>query len=75
MPVTQRTSTRQHVNYRARAQSQGGRYSTQEEVEGSVAYTDLVKILLDFQLRGHDRFLMRFRELFQSIDSDGAAPK
>lgn len=42
------------------------------DTEGSspVAYGDFVKVLLDFQLHGHDRFLMRFREIFQSIDID-----
>jgi Ca2+-binding EF-hand superfamily protein len=35
-----------------------------------VSYADLTTILLDFQLRGHDRFLLRFRELFQKLDTD-----
>ena len=35
-----------------------------------ISYADLTHILLDFQLRGHDRFLLRFRELFQKFDTD-----
>jgi Ca2+-binding EF-hand superfamily protein len=35
-----------------------------------VSYTDLTNVLLDFQLKGHDRFLLRFRELFQKFDTD-----
>ncbi|KAG9396206.1 EF-hand domain [Carpediemonas membranifera] len=35
-----------------------------------VPYSMLVKALLDFQLQGHDRFLMKFRSLFRQYDTD-----
>ena len=32
------------------------------------------QILLDFQLRGHERFLQRFRDLFRQFDQGGFLP-
>ena len=43
---------------------------TEGEDQAGIEYQTFLKILLDFQLRGHERFLMRFRELFQSVDTD-----
>ncbi|CAG9322690.1 unnamed protein product [Blepharisma stoltei] len=37
---------------------------------GKIAYTDLLKILLDFQLKGHEKFLSKFIQLFRKVDSD-----
>ncbi len=37
---------------------------------GRIAYDALLKILLDFQLRGHEKFLARFRRAFRKVDSD-----
>ena len=39
--------------------------------QGRILFTDFQKILLDFQLHGHDRFLSRFREIFSAIDDNG----
>eukprot|EP00743_Colponemidia_sp_Colp-15_P004572 GILK01004929.1.p1 GENE.GILK01004929.1~~GILK01004929.1.p1 ORF type:complete len:534 (+),score=90.15 GILK01004929.1:109-1602(+) len=35
-----------------------------------IKYVDFLKILLDFQLRGHERFLQRFLRLFRLVDKD-----
>ena len=37
---------------------------------GRIAYDALLKILLDFQLRGHEKFLGRFRRAFRKADED-----
>ena len=39
--------------------------------KGRIAYDALLKILLDFQLRGHEKFLARFRKVFRAADTDG----
>eukprot|EP00937_MAST-01D_sp_MAST-1D-sp2_P001185 g1185.t1 len=36
----------------------------------SLPHRLLMKVLLDFQLHGHDRFLAAFRELFRAVDTD-----
>jgi hypothetical protein len=36
----------------------------------AVAYTEFLKVLLDFQLEGHERFLANFRRLFMQMDTD-----
>ena len=36
-----------------------------------ISYVQFVAILLDFQLRGHDAFLAKFRDVFRSIDQAG----
>lgn len=41
-----------------------------ERPTDAISYQGLVRLLLDFQLRGHDRFLMRFRSLFRACDTD-----
>ena len=33
-------------------------------------YSDFLKVLLDFQLLGHDRFLSKFRDKFKEVDRD-----
>ena len=33
-------------------------------------YSDLRKIILDFQLQEHERFLIKFTNLFKSVDRD-----
>jgi hypothetical protein len=38
----------------------------------TVLVTSLIpQVLLDFQLKNHERYLTRFRSLFRSIDTDG----
>eukprot|EP01029_Cantina_marsupialis_P007920 TRINITY_DN1903_c0_g1_i1.p1 TRINITY_DN1903_c0_g1~~TRINITY_DN1903_c0_g1_i1.p1 ORF type:complete len:660 (+),score=241.96 TRINITY_DN1903_c0_g1_i1:96-2075(+) len=39
------------------------------EVKESVKYGDFVKILLDFQLKGHEKFLAKFRRFFRDVDN------
>ena len=35
-----------------------------------IAYADFLKVLLDFQLRGHEKFLERFINIFRAVDAD-----
>ena len=37
---------------------------------GRVPFEDFLKILLDFQLAGHEKFLSKFRRLFREVDTD-----
>ena len=37
---------------------------------GRIPYRVFLKVLLDFQLKGHDKFLSRFRRLFRDVDAD-----
>jgi Ca2+-binding EF-hand superfamily protein len=37
---------------------------------GKILYNDFLKILLDFQLKGHEKFLSRFVALFRETDAD-----
>lgn len=42
-----------------------------EAVEkGAINYSALLKTMLDFQLRGHQKFLEKFRRVFSHVDSD-----
>eukprot|EP00755_Sulcionema_specki_P011828 Sspe_Gene.49932::Locus_27330_Transcript_1_1_Confidence_1.000_Length_2324::g.49932::m.49932 len=36
----------------------------------SILYQDFVKVLLDFQLQGHERFLAKFVKMFKQFDAD-----
>lgn len=37
---------------------------------GKILYTDLLQVLLDYQMRGHERFLSKFVRLFRDHDGD-----
>jgi Ca2+-binding EF-hand superfamily protein len=37
---------------------------------GKIMYEDFLKILLDFQLKGHEKFLLKFMKLFRQFDKD-----
>jgi hypothetical protein len=37
---------------------------------GRISYKEFLKVLLDFQLRGHEKFLQSFVRRFRSIDTD-----
>jgi cell division septum initiation protein DivIVA len=37
---------------------------------GRIPYRMFLKVLLDFQLKGHDKFLGRFRRMFRDVDAD-----
>ena len=48
-----------------------GRAQEVDNREGSkLAFTDFLKILLDFQLKGHEKFLLKFMKLFRQFDKD-----
>ena len=38
--------------------------------QGKMPYSDFVKVLLDFQLLGHERFLSNFKRSFDEVDAD-----
>lgn len=44
--------------------------TTEDFVDNRIFYTEFIKILLDFQLQGHERFLMKFKSLFVMFDKD-----
>ena len=46
------------------------RKEKQRASQGRIAYTDFLKIILDFQLKGHEKFLCKFIQLFRKVDSD-----
>lgn len=35
-----------------------------------ITYSDFMKVLLDFQIRGHEIFLKQFIEIFREADRD-----
>ena len=39
-------------------------------VKGRVKFKAFLKVLLDFQLKGHQRFLARFHSMFCEVDTD-----
>ncbi|GMH53207.1 hypothetical protein TrST_g1705 [Triparma strigata] len=41
-----------------------------QDLNGKMPYADFLKVLLDFQLLGHDRFLTKFRDRFYEVDKD-----
>jgi len=54
-------------------QSRGrGRMTREQEAKesGKIMYEDFLKILLDFQLKGHEKFLLKFMKLFRQFDKD-----
>eukprot|EP01065_Artemidia_motanka_P025667 TRINITY_DN30644_c0_g1_i1.p1 TRINITY_DN30644_c0_g1~~TRINITY_DN30644_c0_g1_i1.p1 ORF type:complete len:709 (+),score=218.55 TRINITY_DN30644_c0_g1_i1:52-2127(+) len=48
----------------------GRRAEAPQKEVNSIGYQDFVKVLLDFQLQGHERFLFKFVKLFKQYDSD-----
>lgn len=46
------------------------RVDTEPRRQAVIHYSDFVKVLLDFQLSGHDRFLAKFVKLFRQYDTD-----
>merc|ERR1711918_35864 len=40
------------------------------DLKGKIMYEDFLKILLDFQLKGHEKFLLKFMKLFRQFDKD-----
>jgi hypothetical protein len=49
-----------------------GRAAVEAEAKesGKMAYVDFLKVLLDFQLKGHEKFLLKFMKLFRQFDKD-----
>lgn len=53
------------------ARGRGRTQSANESREATkTAYTDFLKVLLDFQLKGHEKFLLKFMKLFRQFDKD-----
>jgi hypothetical protein len=46
-----------------------GRAIESKEVT-KLAFTEFLKVLLDFQLKGHEKFLLKFMKLFRQFDKD-----
>merc|ERR1712166_1650290 len=62
----------QHSQQQQPAQRRGRR-DTREEAQresGKMMFDDFLKILLDFQLKGHEKFLLKFMKLFRQFDKD-----
>ena len=38
--------------------------------DNKIPYNEFLKVLLDFQLKGHERFLSKFVQLFKQVDND-----
>eukprot|EP00698_Gefionella_okellyi_P019375 TRINITY_DN5930_c0_g1_i1.p1 TRINITY_DN5930_c0_g1~~TRINITY_DN5930_c0_g1_i1.p1 ORF type:complete len:679 (-),score=216.80 TRINITY_DN5930_c0_g1_i1:78-2114(-) len=41
-----------------------------QTARNTIAYHDFLQVLLEFQLRGHEKFLMKFMKLFRQFDKD-----
>jgi hypothetical protein len=46
------------------------RRERERSIKGRIAYRDFLKVLLDFQLKGHEQFLAPYLRLFRSVDTD-----
>lgn len=46
------------------------RRERERSLKGRIAYKDFLKVLLDYQLKGHEQFLAPYLRLFSNIDSD-----
>lgn len=44
--------------------------SGHDDNKGAVPFNAFLKVLLDFQLKGHQRFLANFHAMFKEVDSD-----
>ncbi|KEG13207.1 putative structural maintenance of chromosome (SMC) family protein [Trypanosoma grayi] len=64
-----RDHLRQLSQPRRRRSIQGGQEPTATDAV-QLPYTDLIRILLDFQLEGHERFLAHFLTIFRRHDAD-----
>merc|ERR1719305_2125011 len=53
------------------ARGRGRQQAEAEAKENSkLAFVDFLKVLLDFQLKGHEKFLLKFMKLFRQFDKD-----
>jgi len=56
---------------RGRPREAGRRKSDADKLRaGTVRFADFLQVLLDFQLRGHEKFLSKFRKIFEQFDTD-----
>jgi hypothetical protein len=53
-----------------RRKTTGGHAGTKRSEAMAIPFPMFLKVLLDFQLHGHDRFLAPFRVLFRQVDAD-----
>lgn len=44
--------------------------ASEQRESSKTAYVDFLKVLLDFQLKGHEKFLLKFMKLFRQFDKD-----
>lgn len=51
------------------------RMTDEEEDENTLPFSDFVRIILNYQLDGHVRFLEDFREVFDEIWRNSGIPK
>ena len=49
---------------------ESARAAASRDKSNRISFGTFLRILLDFQLRGHERFLQRFRDLFRQFDQD-----
>merc|ERR1712046_219129 len=52
------------------SRSRRGTREQEARESGKIMYEDFLKILLDFQLKGHEKFLLKFMKLFRQFDKD-----
>ena len=62
---------RQQPSARGRKASARSSSRDQDKKRGKLMFQDFLRILLEFQLRGHEKFLNPFVALFQKVDEEG----
>jgi hypothetical protein len=63
-------SASQEQHQPAASRSRRGNRAQEAKEQGKIMYEDFLKILLDFQLKGHEKFLLKFMKLFRQFDKD-----
>ena len=72
LPVGKVKNPKKNNKFTRRRGSMIAMHDEQESIarSGRIPYRLFLKVLLDFQLKGHDKFLSRFRRLFRDVDTD-----
>ena len=72
LPVGKAKNPKKNNKFTRRRGSMIAMQDEQESIarSGRIPYRLFLKVLLDFQLKGHDKFLSRFRRLFRDVDTD-----
>lgn len=42
----------------------------EKAMKNRILFSDFIKVLLDFQLKGHEKFLNKFTQIFRKVDTD-----